>query len=135
MKVECIGKGFVYTWPGGQITLEPGKPIELSDERAQRLLQKAHGRVRVVEDAQEPITIEPGHPHARPVYFVRQSVGAIVGPATVDFVAQVGEGPTAQYWLCVTHEGNWAFVHSIWLRSKKQFDTQTTLTPVDLIRK
>lgn len=48
MKVECVGKGFVYTWPGGEIRLEPGKPVELSDERATRLLRKVGARVRLV---------------------------------------------------------------------------------------
>jgi hypothetical protein len=51
MKVECIGKGFVYTWPGGEIHLEPGKPVDLPDARAKRLLQKAGNRVRLVLSA------------------------------------------------------------------------------------
>lgn len=54
MKVECVGKGFVYTWPGGEVTLEPGKVIDLPDERAKRLLKKAGNRVRPV------LSIQPG---------------------------------------------------------------------------
>lgn len=48
MIVEAVGESFVYRWPGGEIRLERGKPIELPDERAKRLLAKAAGRVRVV---------------------------------------------------------------------------------------
>ena len=55
MKVECIGKGFVYTWPGGRITLEQGRTIDLPDERATRLLRKVGNRVRLVIS-----TIQPG---------------------------------------------------------------------------
>jgi hypothetical protein len=54
MKVECIGKGFVYTWPGGRVTLEPGKPVDLPDERATRLLRKAGNRVRLVLSPIQP---------------------------------------------------------------------------------
>lgn len=54
MKVECVGKGFVYTWPGGQVTLEPGKPIDLPEERANRLLKKAGNRVRLVLSTLQP---------------------------------------------------------------------------------
>lgn len=47
MIVECVGDAFTYRWPGGEIRLEPGKPVELPDERAKRLLAKAPGKVRV----------------------------------------------------------------------------------------
>ncbi len=56
MIVEAVGESFVYRWPGGEIRLEPGKPIELPDERAQRLLAKVPGKVRVVP----PPLIRPG---------------------------------------------------------------------------
>lgn len=48
MKIEVVGKALRYTWPGGEVLLEPGKPVELSDERATRLLKKAGSRVRQV---------------------------------------------------------------------------------------
>ena len=47
MIIECIGGPFTYRWPGGEVHLEPGKPIDLPDDRAQRLLSKAPGKVRV----------------------------------------------------------------------------------------
>lgn len=48
MIIECIGGPFTYRWPGGEVHLEPGKPIDLPEARAQRLLSKAPGKVRVV---------------------------------------------------------------------------------------
>ena len=49
MKIECIGSPFTYRWPGGEVRLVPGHPVELPDGRAARLLAKAPGRVRVVK--------------------------------------------------------------------------------------
>src|SRR5262245_14233184 len=54
MRLEATGSPFVYRWPGGEIRLEPGKPIELPDERAKRLLDKAPGRVRVIDPDIKP---------------------------------------------------------------------------------
>lgn len=48
MTIECIGEAFTYRWPGGEIRLEPGKPVALAFDRAKRLLAKAPGKVRVV---------------------------------------------------------------------------------------
>ena len=55
MTIECVGAGFTYRWPGGEVHLVPGKPIDLPDERARRLLSKAAGKVRVIVP-----TIQPG---------------------------------------------------------------------------
>ena len=49
--IECIGSPFIYRWPTGEVRLVPGQPVELSDDRAARLLEKAPGRVRVVVSA------------------------------------------------------------------------------------
>jgi hypothetical protein len=47
--IECIGSPFTYRWPTGEVRLVPGHPVELPEDRAARLLEKAPGRVRVVE--------------------------------------------------------------------------------------
>ena len=47
MRLEAL-TSFTYRWPGGEVHLEPGKPIDLPDDRAQRLLSKAPGKVRMV---------------------------------------------------------------------------------------
>ena len=54
MRLEALTP-FTYRWPGGEVHLEPGTPIDLPDERAQRLLNKAPEKVRVC-----PPTIQPG---------------------------------------------------------------------------
>lgn len=51
MTIECIGSPFTYRWPTGEVRLVPGHPVELPDSRVARLLEKAPGRVRVVESA------------------------------------------------------------------------------------
>ena len=51
MTIECIGSSFTYRWPTGEVRLVSGQPVELPDDRAARLLEKAPGRVRVVETA------------------------------------------------------------------------------------
>ena len=57
MKLEGVGAPFTYKWPGGEVRLEPGKPIDLSPERAAKLIAKVPGRVRLVERA-ETVVIE-----------------------------------------------------------------------------
>ena len=49
MIIECVGAPFTYRWPTGEVRLTPGRPVELPDGRVARLLEKAPGRVRVVE--------------------------------------------------------------------------------------
>ena len=48
MWLEATGKAFTYRWPGGEVHLEQGKPVDLPDARAKRLLSKAQGKVRAV---------------------------------------------------------------------------------------
>ena len=49
MRVEVIGRALAYTWPGGRVVLEPGKPIDLPDERAKKLMKRCPGRVRLIQ--------------------------------------------------------------------------------------
>ncbi len=51
MIIECIGSPFTYRWPDGEVHLSRGRPVDLPDDRAARLLAKAPGRVRVVKAA------------------------------------------------------------------------------------
>lgn len=51
MIIECIGAPFTYRWPNGEVRLVPGHPLELPDSRVARLLEKAPGRVRVVDSS------------------------------------------------------------------------------------
>jgi hypothetical protein len=47
MLLEAVEKPIIYRWPGGEVRLEPGKPVPLPEDRARRLLAKAPGKVRV----------------------------------------------------------------------------------------
>lgn len=51
MLVEAIDKPMCYRWPEGEVQLVPGRPVDLPELRALRLLQRAHGRVRLVTSA------------------------------------------------------------------------------------
>lgn len=131
MKLEATGKPFIYRWPGGEVRLELGKPVDLPQDRAERLLSKAGDRVRVVE--LESVVIEPAHPHARPVYFER-SDGVIYGPARVSHLAKTGRGLNERFWVIVEHEGQVIWVWSDRLRSKQQFENQVKPKVVELIK-
>jgi hypothetical protein len=97
MLVEAVKDGFVYRWPGGEVRLEPGKPIELPDDRAKRLLAKAAGRVRVV-----PKPIQPGES-------IRWTRGdGTEHHARVDFLHS---DPDGTVWAFVTVGEGWAAVN------------------------
>lgn len=61
MTIECVGPAFTYRWPTGEVRLVPGRPVELPDDRVSRLLEKAPGRVRVVEAANSTNADLSGH--------------------------------------------------------------------------
>jgi hypothetical protein len=122
MKLEAVGKPFIYRWPGGEVRLEPGKPVELPPERAAKLLARASGRVRQV-DTKEPVVIEPAAPNARPVYWERAD-GSISGPAKPEFLAKVGDGPKASFWVVAEFEAQPVWIRSDRLRSKTAFEQQ-----------
>ncbi len=48
MLIEAVEGPITYRWPGGEVRLEVGKPVELPPERARKLLRKASGKVRAV---------------------------------------------------------------------------------------
>lgn len=49
MTLEAVDRPIRYCWPGGEVRLEPGLPVEVPDDRARRLLTKLGGRVRIVQ--------------------------------------------------------------------------------------
>lgn len=61
MIVECIGAPFAYRWPTVEVRLIPGQPVELPDSRVARLLEKAPGRVRLIELATDMACNLLGH--------------------------------------------------------------------------
>ncbi len=81
----------------------------------------------------EEVVIEPAAPNARPVFWERAD-GSLWGPATPEFLARVGNGPKASYWVVAEFEGLPVWINSAALRSKKQFETQVKPMVVELIR-
>lgn len=132
MKLEAIGKPFTYRWPGGEVRLEPGKPIDLPPDRAAKLLVRASGRVRQVE-SEGGVVIEPAANNSRPVFWERAD-GSIVGPAQPEFLARVGTGPKESYWVIALYEGMPVWINSTVLRSKRQFERQEPKRAMELIR-
>lgn len=100
MTIECVGPGFTYRWPGGEVRLEPGKPIDLPDERAKRLLQKAPGRLRVVHPIVPGATItwlrHDGSTHTALIEYVHVDAGGT--------------------WLFVSIEQSWAALNVKYLQ-------------------
>ena len=54
MLIEAVSKPIRYRWPEGEVRLVPGRPIDLPEERAQRLLAKAGRKIRVVSSPSSP---------------------------------------------------------------------------------
>jgi hypothetical protein len=96
MRLEATGNTFIYRWPGGAVRLEPGKPIDLPDDRAKRLLDKAPARVRVIAP-----TIQPGDR----ITWVR---AGSVQTGRVEFLQDYGAGVV---WAFVTIGECWAAVN------------------------
>lgn len=48
MLIEAVDHPILCRFPGGEIRMEPGKPVDLPEARALRLLDKAAGKVRCV---------------------------------------------------------------------------------------
>jgi hypothetical protein len=59
---------------------------------------------------------------------------SIVGPAMPEFLAMVGIGPKASFWVLAQFQGLPVWINSAVLRSKRQFEQQVTPKPVELIR-
>jgi hypothetical protein len=61
MLLEATGGPLSYRWPGGEILFEPGNPVEIPNERAQRVLEKAGKRLRVVLSRQPDVVLCVGN--------------------------------------------------------------------------
>jgi len=100
--IEAL-RPLLVRFPDRDLQLEPGQPVDLPDRHVQRLLERAVGKVRVVL-SHEPIVIEPTHPNPRPIYS-ESITGELLGPAEPEFLAQVGEGEQATFWVIATFAG------------------------------
>jgi hypothetical protein len=48
MLIEAVDHPIRYRFPGGEIRLEPGRPVEVEPERATKLLARAGPKVRAI---------------------------------------------------------------------------------------
>lgn len=78
----------------------------------------------------DEIVIEPAAPNARPIYWERADL-TIVGPAHPEFLARVGTGPRASYWVVAEFLGQPIWINSIVLRSKSAWECQVAVTLVN----
>jgi len=126
--VECLADLTVRY--GGQVhTLRPGYTIDLPPDKAQRLLQEAPGRVRLLSKTLTPekpngpssraIIIEPAVTNARPIYW-EAADGRIIGPAVPEFLAREGD----TFWIVTTFKGHIFWIDADKLRSRQSFDQQ-----------
>lgn len=46
MLIEATEKPVTYRWPGGEVTITPGQPVDVPDERAEKILAKAGAKVQ-----------------------------------------------------------------------------------------
>lgn len=111
----------------GIVELKPGQPVELPESEALRLLAKAKGKVRLVESNQS-MEIEPAAENARPVYW--EQADGIVGPARPLFLGRYGN----TFLVVAEYEGDLTTINADVLRSKKAFEAQVPLRPVELVR-
>lgn len=98
MKLEAIGTPLTYRWPGGSVYLEPGRPVDLPEARAQRLLDKAPGKVRVIT----PTLFQAGSQ----VTWCRAN-----GSTQFGIVDQIYVDDTGTRWAFVTIGESWAVVN------------------------
>lgn len=76
MLIEAVEKALTYRWPDGEIRLIPGQPMEVPEERARRLLEKAAGKVRMVEEPYVGAIIE----YESPLYGTMRAIVVDVLP-------------------------------------------------------
>jgi hypothetical protein len=84
MLVVAITKPVRYRWPGGEVGLVPGQPVDLPDDRARKLLEKAPGKVRLVP--QPPLTIQETAVDAHESIFAVRIESPVIG----------------EFWLCLS---------------------------------
>jgi hypothetical protein len=62
MLIEAVDHPIRYRFPGGEIRLEPGQPVEVEPERAAKLLARAGAKVRAVEAPSSNVVVKPAGP-------------------------------------------------------------------------
>jgi hypothetical protein len=90
-------------------------------------------RIEPLPSISHHVVVEPAATHACQVYW-KTNDGRILGPAVPEFLAQVGTGMAARFWVVVKYEGLPRWVLSDQLRSKQAFDSQCPVQTIKPIR-
>ncbi|HEV8328446.1 MAG TPA: hypothetical protein VGQ08_13275 [Nitrospiraceae bacterium] len=98
MLIEAVDHPIRYRFPGGEIRLEPGRPVEVEPKRAAKLLARAGAKVRAIT----PVM----HPGDR-ISWTRGDL--TVQHGVVDFLHTDPDGTS---WAFVTYEGTWCAVNT-----------------------
>lgn len=112
--------------PERDLALRPGEPVELPDNQARRLMEKAGGKVRqVVRDAYGPLEMQAASPTARPIYW-ESTDGTWHGPVKPEYLGRSGLGDSERFWVTVTYQDSILWICADLLRSRQAFEAQGT---------
>ena len=106
-------------------------------ERAKQILARAK-QEPTKTPSEEPTAnrdtvIEPASPMAREVYW-EQMDSRIIGGVKPIFLAMVGTGAAATFWIVVEYQGQPRWIRSERLRSRRAFQEQEQVREVQIIR-
>lgn len=118
MTLEAI-RPFKLRLHGRVQSFSQGQAIELENEDAERLLQKAPDRVRRVGPTLAHLVTLESVEGLKPIYW-ESADGRIVGPGHVHYVTQDG----SELWMCIEHANFMCWVRDHLLRSRQAFEQQ-----------
>ncbi|HEV8329483.1 MAG TPA: hypothetical protein VGQ08_18580 [Nitrospiraceae bacterium] len=114
MQLEATGQPIRYRLKTGEeVTLRPGVPMELPDQAATRLLQKAPDKVRRVNDAAIPATcVTTLHAGSRITW---EGADGNERRGTIDFLHCEADG--TRWAFCTGLGGSWTAVNCKFVRA------------------
>ena len=159
MLIEAINQPIRYRFRDGrEVVFRPGKPVDVPEGDAQRILGRAPGKIRTAQPREdghiphggtEPATgtkrpcayqadevvielaVRPDGSPLSPVYWQR-ATGEIVGPGQPEFFAKIGRGATDRdFWIIATYNGEPTWIRADVLRSKQQWMNRKPVASVD----
>ena len=102
MLVEALEPMLVKSNGRVLFDLRPGKPMDLPEEQALKLLVKAPGQVKVCSP---DVVVEPAAMNARPVYW-EGVTGDLLGPAVPEYLGRTGSGHEERFWVVVRYQNS-----------------------------
>jgi len=100
---------------GTAIDLQPGRPVEFDDADGQKLLERAPGKVKLVDPGSCPL-----FPVGAVVRVSSMNGHRWVGEVTLTLYQPPGGTTKAGWWACVRDGARWSFVHETLLDQTDQ---------------